>query len=739
MSAPQPLEISLLFHAESQVSRFAARFGKQPHEARLQALEAAAARLGGFDLEAFHRAFGVKPIAPAKDLMAAAEMIVGAIERTPIHPALALSALSREPLKESDRKSTGAYHTDFRLATRLAEIPKPLRGGMKVIDPASGAGILLIALTIAACGRDRKKTAEWLSQSVYAADLSSQSLRGALLALASLTDDLPALVEMRSKWLCMDSLMASDEAWKSMAPEGFDVVIGNPPWEKVKITKHEFLKATGAKRHYGSEIEGLDHKAFAKERGGVASYAKGLVEKYPALASGEPDLYVAFVELASRLCKPGGHIALLVPGGLIRSQGTETIRKALFESSESVAISVIDNKARFFGIDTRFKFLALGCRKAEKGNPKRNPIRLLHEKGAADGLGIVGAARIGRESLKRIRPDMSIPEVRNDNEWRMFRKMAGNGTDWGADGNGWRPEFCREVDMTRDRGHFKEASSAGIPLVEGRMVQQHRFGAKCHVSGSGRRAVWETCPIGKSRLSPQFWIEESALSPKAKARSGLVRAGFCDIAGQTNERSMMAAIIPPGSICGNKVPTVLFPDDPGEERLLVWAAVMNSLPFDWMLRRVLTTTVNYFVLLGLPLPRIAKDGLPWKRLAKAARALRDLDAPGSGIDVSMAGRLRAEIDVDVAIAYGLDFNDIEAMLQDFPLLDRAQPALPGEARSTITRDTLLCSAALRMGGDAERWKARVEMGRKLKASPYIPSETASDEQEEEQKGEANVG
>lgn len=737
MSSPMPLESALLAQAENELSRLARRLGAGTHEARLQVLEAASARLGGFDLENFHQAFGINSIAPAGELIASAGKIVAEIERTPIHPALALSALSREPLKEADRKTTGAYHTDFRLASRLAAIPGPLHGGMKVIDPASGAGILLVALTISACGRDRIKASEWLANSVYAADLSMQSLRGTLLALASFTDDLPALIEMRSKWLCMDSLMAPDLTWRSMASDGFDVVIGNPPWEKVKLTKHEFLKAAGSNRHYGSEIEGLDHEAFAKERGKVSSYAKRLVEKFPIIGAGEPDLYVAFVELAFRLCKPGGNVALLVPGGLIRSQGTEAVRKSVFDSSEDVSISVIDNKARFFGIDTRFKFLALGCRKAEAGNPRRNALRLQHEKGIHGGLEIIGAARIGRETLRNLRPDMSIPEVRNDSEWRVFRKMAKRGIGWGSEENGWRAELCREVDMTRDRKHFKPCGTSGIPLVEGRMVQQHRFGAKGHISGSGRRAIWESYPIGKSRLSPQFWIDESVLSPKARERSRIVRAGFCDIAGQTNERSMMASLIPPGVICGNKVPTILFTDDPSEERLLIWTAVMNSLPFDWMLRRVLTTTVNYFVLLGLPLPKIAKGGLPWKRLAKAAKALRHMDRPESGLDVSGIGRIRAEIDVDVAIAYGLEFEDLEIMLQDFPLLDRGQPALEGEARSTITRDTLLHAAAQRMGKNVKPWGARVEMGRKLGASPYIPAEMAQEEQIDQ--GGSNVG
>ncbi len=88
---------------------------------------------------------------------------------------------------------------------------------------------------------------------------------------------------------------------------------------------------------------------------------------------------------------------------------------------------------------------------------------------------------------------------------------------------------------------------------------------------------------------------------------------------------MMAALVEPGYVCGNKVPTVCFPNDPDEDRLFVWLAVVNSLTFDWMLRRVLTTSINYFVLLSIPMPSIKPNGLPWRRLATAARELHELN------------------------------------------------------------------------------------------------------------------
>ncbi|EKF3304378.1 Eco57I restriction-modification methylase domain-containing protein [Pseudomonas aeruginosa] len=736
MSAPRPVEAEYLAPAESALSK-AAGHGPASFELRLQVLEATSARFGGFDLEAFHKAFGVQSNYSAAELLELAAPVAGAIECSPVHPAMALSALAREALHEQERKSTGAYHTDFRLATRLAQLAAPkLTHKSKVIDPASGAGILLAALTHAVCGMDRAKVAHWLANGVCAADLSSNSLRAALLSLASFTDDVEALRAMRARWYCGDSLMADREVWTAMAPEGFDAVIGNPPWEKVKLSRHEFLKSAGAYRHYGAQIHGLDEERFALQREEVATYSRRLLARYPDLGMGEPDLYIAFTDLFFELCKEQGVVAALIPGGLIRSQGTQAMRQKIFEASQSVSLSIIDNRARFFAIDTRFKFLAVALVKAGSEKSKRDPIILLHERGTSTGLEKTGMATIGRAALTAVREDLSLPEVRSLAEWKLFSKIAKAGVSWNEPGSGWAPKFCREVDMTKERPKFLGRATPGaLPLVEGRMVQSHRFGVKGHVSGTGRSALWETYAIGGSRLSPQFWIRPSDLPRANRHRVDVLRAGFCDIAGQTNERSLMAALIPPGVACGNKVPTILFPEDPSEERLLAWVSVANSFVFDWMLRRVLTTTVNYFLLQSVPMPKLTKGGLPWNKLVSAARELRILDDAGATRETyERMAQLRGEIDAEVAVAYGLDLKDMELVLQDFPILDRGQAALPSEVKSTITRDTVLAIMAKRTMDKTTTWLHRATEAQAMGAMAYVPSELALGGEELEKEG-----
>ena len=333
-----------------------------------------------------------------------------------------------------------------------------------------------------------------------------------------------------------------------------------------------------------------------------------------------------------------------------------------------------------------------------------------------------------------VRKDLSLPEVKSQSEWKVFQKVAEAGCAWDDPYGGWNTRFCREVDMTKERQHFlPDAAKGALPLVEGRMVHHHRFGVKGYASGTGRKALWEANPIGASRLRPQFWIDPVHVPPANRSRATMPRVGFCDIAGQTNERSLMAALIPEGVICGNKVPTIIFPDDPSRDRLLVWTAVANSFTFDWMLRRVLTTTVNYFLLQSIPLPRIAKDGLPWKKLVSCASELIDLDTAGaSKATYERMAHLRAEIDAEVAVAYGVELADLELMLTDFPILDRGQPSLPGEFKSTITRDTALAMTAKRMGSRLNSWEKRAKEARVIGAQAYVPSEIAGASEEFEQ-------
>jgi len=727
MSSPSPLEEKLLNAPLKLLDSLCERFpAKLRFEARLQVLEGTSSRLGTFSLKDYFRHFRIEPLFTTHEFNKHGAMLLELLHATPIHPALALCALARKPLPHHTRRKAGAYYTDFRLAQFVAEHgARVYSAGRPVIDPACGAGILLCALTLAVCGHDRRKTAQWLANSVYAADLSYDALRGATLGLASLTDDLGAVIDMRGHWYHGDSLLRPETEWLRAAPQGFGLVVANPPWEKIKLSRHEYAKSNGKSRHYGAEHQIDDIKGYYRQRQRVASYAKRIAQNYPIAVSGEADLYIAFMELFLRLARNGGGIAALVPAGLIRSSGTRGLRQELLDRASELEITVLENKARFFSIDTRFKFLTVATKTLPDGEKKslRN-IQLAHAGGDSERVKITNQARLSIRTLKSFRPDLTIPEVRNTKEWRLFARMTRSGVAWSSDDGPWVAEFCRELDMTNDRQHFKaRPTPKRIPVIEGRMVHQHRLGAKAYISGTGRRAIWRILCPGESEIVPQFWIDSTSLSDKIEERIQSQRAGFCDITGQTNERSMMAAIIPPGVVCGNKVPTVIFKGDHAGIRLHLWVGMVNSLPFDWLIRRVLTTTVNYFLLRGIPLPNIEPNRLPGREIVQASKDLASLDTIGyTPENAWRMAQLRAKIDLLCLVGYGCGYEDLVLMLEDFPLLDRSQPPLPGERKSTITRDFLLWMAAKRFRRPLAELGKRVQVARELGAVPYVPSQ-----------------
>lgn len=729
MSATTSYETQLLQPVEKLLLKILAEVGGDVFEVRLQLLEAASSILGGFSLKQYFETFKITPVESPSTLISRGIEVVKELNFISVHPAMALSSLAREPLTLSQQRASGAYYTDFRLAAHLAELGvKGLREGAKVLDPACGTGILLVATSIKKCSENKSEINQWLANNVFATDLSSAALRGARLSLASLTNDIDAIQSMWNNWRVQDSLLTPYETWSQMSPDLFDLVIGNPPWEKVKLTRHEYLNANGEKRHYGQDYNSIDQvdTAYLEQKKLITDYALKLKERYNLLGSGEPDLYMAFNQLSYELVRRGGRVALLVPAGLIRSQGTEFLRRFLFETGHDISITVMENRARYFAIDTRFKFVSLSYVKNEHCGVLEDPIRLNHAVGSLESITITGRANLSRIDLTKYRPDLSIPEVRSDKEWMIFSSMARNGINWSLKDSKWYPEIVREVDMTSDKKKFlRKPTDSCLPVIEGRMVQAYHFGAKMYISGTGRAAMWAPIAKGKSAVVPQFWIEEKSISKKTAKRSKTLRAGFCDIAGQTNERSMMATLIPPNTICGNKVPTITFPNDVSYNRILLWIGIANSFPFDWMLRRVLTTTVNYFLLLSLPLPSLKLEDLISRHIINSVETLHNMISGNVQFDGWKNAELRASIDIAVLDSYGLRYEDLVEMLNDFPLLDRGQPPIFDEKNSTITSDYLLLRAAKNFNKSFADLQVRVDAAKSVGAVPYIPSEMAT--------------
>lgn len=685
--------------------------GVEQTDARLTVLEAAAAAAGGWSVEEFWTATDRDRSTMRSDPGPWADKLLASIADTPIPTALALSALSREVLAASQQRKTGAYYTDWRLAELLASTSVPtVKAEGPWVDTACGSGVLLAAAAMQVPAGDRRDAL--IRDNLVGADLSERALRGALLSVASLTSDLSAIRGFASRLLLQDSLR-SPNSWDELAPSGAALVIGNPPWEKLKLSRHELAKSQGAVRSYGQSYE--NDVDLAHHRSTLLTYIEQVATGTRLQGRGEHDLYKLFLELGMGIAAEGGVLALLLPAGLIRAQGTESLRRELDSLARELSISVIENRARNFAIDTRFKFLSVVAR---IGTGRQQPITLK----VADRSGTLPSAsvKLNRAQLREVRRDLSIPEVRTTEEWDLYTRLAKSATTVGDPEGPWHPDYRREVDMTLDQKSFRRTPDEGtLPLLEGRHVAQYRWRAKTYQSGEGRSAIWRPEPLSDTSLRTQWHVPVSAMHAATVERTTRSRIGFCDITGQTNERSLLAARVPANVVCGNKVPTLAFVGG-GEEREDLFLALANSLVVDWMLRRIVTTTVNFFLLDTLPLPRIDEDTDVGRELVSLARRLTAAEGDPSSSPWEV-GQWRARSDALAAAAWGLSCNDLDTVLGDFPLLDRGQPGLPGESRSTVTADSVLAELA-NILDVAHSSAERRENARERGAIPYVPAE-----------------
>lgn len=700
MSRPTTTEQRILAEASLSLQVFSSSYEEQ-----MLVIEMSAALNGGFDIDDYWAAEGI--FIEKQDygrIQDAAIILREEIIKTGIPFPVAVSSLSRKPIPVSEQKKEGAFYTDYRLSSIVSSICKDrLFQDVTVADIAAGTGILLASCASSYFQVYPQSYNTWIAKKVFAFDLSPEALRGAMASLASLSNSVKAIMEMRANWATVDSLTSDIFSNRS-----FDIVIGNPPWGKVKLSRHQFSIEQGLGHVYGSDYGSLDLSSYEQEKAIKEKYIQLLKEKYSLLGESDTDVYVAFLQKSLSILAPNGKLVYIIPAGLIRSKGTTELRKYVFNQFSDIVINLFDNKARFFSIDTRFKFLIISLTNTQESQPQvvLKNFRDNYLQGA-----IPESISINKAELLRHRKDFSIPEVASSDELKLFFKISNNGVLSSYN----NISICRELDMTNDKPHFDSGlSSKGYPVIEGRMVQPYRIGSKRYLSGSGRKAVWKPTIKG---LYPQFTINPEFILEEIQGRIAHKRVGFCDIAGQTNERSMMAAIIPENVVCGNKVPTLLFEGDDAEDRMYLWLGIVNSLVFDWMLRRVLTTTVNYFLLQSIPLPCIDIHGQEARKIINNAQRLSEM-GEDYYTNSNLMGDLRAEIDALVAQAYHLQFEDLLMVLEDFPLMDRGQASY--EENCSITKALILAygDRVLNKRVDSDYDKI-VNQLKNLGAKPYV--------------------
>ncbi len=508
---------------------------------------------------------------------------------------------------------------------------------------------------------------------------------------------------------------------------GFDAIITNPPWEIFKPQAKEFF----AEHSELVTKNKMTIKEFEKEKAKLLKSSREVREawleyqnRFPhmsayyraaeqyhfqsAIVGGKKtgsdlNLYKLFVEQCYNLLKPGGYCGIVIPSGIYTDLGAKGLRDLLFEHTRISGLFCFENRKEIFeGVDSRFKFVVLTFEKsasprlAGEGEKAKSaapddllaPTRLgalgtkefpaafmRHDVAELARFPAQGAIRIPVSLVRKLSPDShSMMEFKSAMDMHIAEKMLTFPLLGEKIENTWNASFTAEFHMTNDSGLFKTQPGKGrLPLYEGKMIWQfeHRY------------------------AEPRYWIDEQegrkALLGRTPERKQLLdhqayRLGFRDIARNTDTRTMICSIIPP-TFHGNKLPTVRIFDENGKRLIedrtqLLLCAVWNSFVMDWMLRQKVTTTLNFFYLYQLPIPRLGsadKTAMPIvERTARLICTTPEFDdlAKEAGIknhksgatDPAERARLRAELDGLIAHLYGLSEEEFAHILTAFPLV-----------------------------------------------------------------------
>ncbi|HKT81588.1 MAG TPA: N-6 DNA methylase, partial [Vicinamibacterales bacterium] len=405
---------------------------------------------------------------------------------------------------------------------------------------------------------------------------------------------------------------------------GFDAVIGNPPWDMIRNDD-----GTGDR---GANRSGVVR--FTRDSG-----------VYRWQSDGHANCYQLFAERIVSLTRVGGRFGLVVPSGLVMDRGSARLRRLLLSQCDVDSLIGFDNHRQIFPIHRSVRFHLLT---ASRGGPTASiDCRL----GQSDAAILDGADEEPRGSQwfpLRVTPallerlsgaGLDIPDLRAPVDLAIAERAAMLFPPLGAPA-GWRAQFGRELNATEDRASLS-GNARGMPVVEGKTLDAFRV------------------DLGATRFTITVRNAVRLIGSRCLQR----RLAYRDVASATNRMTLIAAMLPAGSVSTHTLLCLKTALSSREQYFL--CGLFNSFVVNYLVRMRVSTHVTATIVEQLPIP--VRDQCPeaFEAISAMARYL------GRAIADSRRSDVLARLNARVARLYQLSSGELTHVLSTFPLVDAA--------------------------------------------------------------------
>ena len=490
---------------------------------------------------------------------------------------------------------------------------------------------------------------------------------------------------------------------------GFDVILSNPPWDKVKANHNEFfsdyidgysdMEASAAKKTALAFME--EHPVIQEKwktyNDNINSQTTFYQNSYQyqiwkdsngSALKGDANLYKVFLEKIYDILAKDGLCGIVIPDNLNIDNGCAGLRHMLLENTTVKELIMFENRKRLFDIHGQYKFNVLTF---EKSKPRANaafdagfywydpvwldgaPEKDYIDQDEKNKKKYHSKFRYASQFPVKVSPDnLTIFEFRNRNLIDVFNKLFSYPAIGDETQNFYVKTFS-EFHMTHDSDLFNNEGK-GWPLYQGRTI--HHFNS--HLNPIERYVVQSE---GEARMAKKWKIDVHELPDRT------YRIAWRNIAQPTDTRSLICTVVPRGVFCGNalnqatvhckeeKLPNEVAQSTISRDYELISGinVILSSFTSDMYIRLRIAKNVSAFILKSLPVPR---DYAAIKELGRMAMPLYDGDefeafrgeVPAL-TDKEARTKLMAKLDARVAVLYNLTYEEYQAVLETFPLVD----------------------------------------------------------------------